>query len=550
MSIAKNQEGLAKIALEQPNKCQDNLFRYVSNPLWLTTAIDAVLTHEGSRTPGIDGITKAKVNPKKLAAELSKELKAGTYTPQSVIRKYIPKADGGQRPIGIPTMRDRAVQEVLRMVLEPIMESRFLNCSTGFRPMRRTMDAIHLTTYFSNNTSKMWWMVVGNIQGCFDNIPHRKLMGVLKQHIACKKTLRLIEVLLKAGISENGKVSTPNAGVSHGGIVSALFANIYLHELDKYWWEKYGSLTEGQKTYRRTKGFGNVQYVRHADDFLILTNGRKPFADELREEFAEVLADKLGLKLSAEKPHVVHADDGFDFLGFHIKRVHSKQSDKKITLVTPTEHNIQAFKAKVREITDRRTVGDDPVNKLRAINWVVKGWGNYYRHVNSRKTFDTLGWYVHNRIYYWLKYKHANVSAKGSIGKHVINRYLKRHKAWGQKWHVHGTWEYPMWAIKIRRYRINRPKTGNPYLEQADISLSSKAETPLEPNVWIGTSPQRQWAIARMERLESVDYRCERCGSRVNLNAHHAQPRKDGGKHTVENLVILCDTCHIQAHDG
>jgi len=258
MEIVKNQKRLASVALSKPNMAIDNIFRYISNIEWLMTATSNVLSNQGASTAGIDGITKKEYQAIEEAKRLRMELKEGSYKPAEVRRVYIPKSNGKLRPLGIPNIRDRVVQESVRMALEPIMESKFLDCSTGFRPGRRTMDAIHLYTLMGSNRVKMWWIVEGDIKGCFDNIPHKKLMGVVKQHVICKKTLLLIDKMLSAGIDDNGKRSYPNCGVPQGGVCSPLLANIYLHELDKYWHDNYGKLTESQKTKRRKDGLGNV----------------------------------------------------------------------------------------------------------------------------------------------------------------------------------------------------------------------------------------------------------------------------------------------------
>ena len=549
MLIIENQERLAKIALEQPNKRLERLFRYVSDPFWLYTAATAVVGHSGATTAGVDGVTKDTIgNLHNVAKQLSSELKAGTYQPQAVKRVYVPKANGQLRPLGIPTLRDRVVQETLRMTLEPITESHFLDCSTGFRPQRRTMDAIHLATFYMSNRVKMWWIVRGDIKGCFDHIPHDKLIGVIRQYTTCKKTVSLIRAFLKAGLCENGKISTPNCGIAQGGILSGLLVNIYLHEMDKQWWQKYGSLTAGEKNYRRVKGLGNVQYIRNADDFIILTNGQKQFAYELRQEFGEFLKTKLGLELSLEKTIVTHADDGFDFLGFHLERKFSQQSNKMITLVTPSTENITKFKDKVREMTSRERVGDDPVNKIRALNRFVIDWSSYYRHVNVSSTFNDLKRFVNERVYLWLRYKHSNVSARESVRQYVLKNYKRKHPQWGYTWQVYGTSLRPMWATKIKRYRIKWPKPRNPYLSYGSGSLIYKDESPILQHVWNGSSPQGAYAIARMQRLEMVGNKCERCASTDQLHAHHVIAKSKGGKHTVGNLVILCQQCHKQVH--
>ena len=550
MQIAKNQKQLAVRVHSQPNRAIDNVFRYISHPEWLSVAADGVLSNSGANSPGIDGMTGKEFKVVEEVKLLSAQLKDGTYKPQPVRRTTLPKANGKMRPLGIPTIRDRVVQESLRMALEPIMEGKFLNCSTGFRPSRRAMDAIHLYTYSASNRVKMFWVVEGEIQGCFDNIPHRKLMGVLKQHVACKKTLSLVWKMLKVGVENEGVIEYRNSGVLQAGICSPLFTNIYLHELDGYWWEKYGKLTEGQKSYRRTKGLGNVKLIRYADDFLITTNGTKEFAQELKAEFGGFLSDRLGLELSEEKTLVTHVDDGFDFLGFRLQRVFSKQSNKKIVLVTPSPESVTRFKRKVRELTDRSATGHDVVNKFRAINQLITGWTNYYKFVNSSDVFSELQRYVHMRIYHWLRYKHSNVSAKGSVGKYVIMKYLGRHPRTGHNcWHVYGMWLKSLTDTRMKRYRINWPENGNPYLEPENYSRLTYVESvPIKANAWTGESQQRSWAVARQERLMMVGNRCEECGSTKALDAHHVISRSDGGSNSVGNLTIRCEACHKKVH--
>lgn len=480
MQIAKVQESLARKALYQPNTRFDDLFSLVAHPYWLWVATEGILQSSSAEMAGIDGITKEHIkgDTHNYAHALAADLKAGTYKPQPVKRLCIQKADGTFRPLGLSTLRDRVVQEAIRMVLEPILESHFLNCSTGFRPGRRAMDAIHLIEYFTSNKVKMWWVVQGHIEECFDTIPHSKLKGVLEQYVQDKKLLRLLASFLVAGLLEKGNVATPNRGVSQAGMLSPLLVNAYLHEFDKIWWKRYGSLTEGQKTYRRSKGLGNVQLVRYADDFVALTNGNKTFAHELREEICEVVKE-LGVKLSDEKTAVSHLNDGFDFLGFHLQRVHSTLSNKNIVLVKPTQQNIDQFKEAVRTITARETVGDDVPNKVRALNALVRKWTDYYRFVNVYDEFSELERFVHMRMYYWLKAKHSNLSARESVGKYVLNTYLTQYTATRKTWGLHGVKLIPMTAIERKRYLIKWPKERNPYLEYGTSQMRVTDEIPV-----------------------------------------------------------------------
>lgn len=546
MIIEKMQTSLAEKAKRSPEHRFEDLYGLISDEIWLTAALDKVLHNKGANTPGVDGMTKSDIQMHQglLVSSLVKELKEHTYEPQPVRRVLIPKANGKMRPLGIPTLRDRVVQEAVRMVLEPIMESHFLDCSTGFRPNRRAMDAIHLATYYTSNKVKMWWMIEGDIEGCFDNIPHKRLLGVLRQYLKDAELLKLIQSYLAAGYVSGGKLSTPNKGVPQGGIVSPLLANIYLHEMDKYWHEHYGSLTERAKTKRRAAGLGNVQLVRYADDFLLMTNGNKAFAQDVKAEFARFFKDELGLTLSADKTHLTHLQDGLDFLGFHLERVYSKQSAKNITLVTPSVRSVKRFKDVISQITDKSTIGDDVINKFKAINMVVNGWAAYYQSINSSIAFNDLTRYVHLNVYYWLKAKHANVSSKGSVANYVLKNYLRR-DARGSLWQYHGTSVKRMYTVPRNYYRIKWPKGGNPYLEgNAVDTAAEKVPLPENESVWTGRTGQAPYATARAKKLISTGYSCEECGSGENLHAHHVQAKVDGGSHAEANIKILCLECH------
>lgn len=556
MLITKVQESLARKAQKEPGTPFKGLYRLVAHPRWLTAAAYAVLENKGANTPGPDGETRRSLdgNPAELVKQLSEELTAGVYQPGPVRRVYIPKANGKIRPLGIPNIRDRVVQEATRMVLEPILESYFLNCSTGFRPARRTMDAVHLTTGATTQSAKMWWVVEGDIKGCFDNIPHRNLMGVLKQYVGDRRFQALIGSFLAAGILEKGKVSRPNTGVPQGGIVSPLLTNMYLHEMDKHWNERYVVLNPNEKTRRRKAGLGNVRFIRYADDFVLLTNGSKEFAEQLKAEAHDVL-EKLGLELSAEKTHITHISDGIDFLGFNLKRRHSHIAGKHVTRVMPTEASIAKFKAAVRTILDRSTVNDDPYNKIRALNQLIRGWAAYYQYGNVSELFKQLGWFVHIRFYQWLRVKHSNLRSHMSVQKFVMQTYYRTYKGFGT-FGVSTASVVPMSTLVGPYYRITSwPKSGNPYLEKGHQQMVVGDPVPLpEPEqIWRGNTSQSAYALARLDRLEIAGHKCEKCGSTQGpLHADHVKPKSEGGGHSVTNLQILCSVCHQEktAHDA
>jgi len=549
MQIAKVQESLARKALYQPNTKFDDLFSLVAHPYWLWVATESVLTGSSASIPGVDGVTGDKVQRRDFAEELAESLKRGEYAPLAVRRDEVLNADGSTRPVGIATLRDRVVQEAARMVLEPILESHFLNCSVGFRPGRRAMDAIHLITRFASNQVKMWWVIQGQIEDSWNAIPHNRLQGVLRQYIADKKLLKLLTSLMHAGVMVCGKVAILDHGVWQTGILAPLLLNIYLHELDKVWWSRYGSLTEKEKTARRKEGLGNVQLMRYADAFVALTNGDKAFATSLYQEFADVV-EELGLKLS-EKSGIIHMNDGFDFLGFRIQRVHSTMSNKNMVLVKPSAHNLEGIKDALRSMTGRDTAADDVANKIRAINALIRDWTDYYRFANAQKEFAELDHFAHMRLYYWLKARHSNLSARESIKKFVLQNYLTQFTPARKTWGVHGVKLIPATSISRKRYYIRWPKERNPYLSYGETQQKVTDDVPLpdSKHIWRGHSEQSAYAIARLERLAQVGHKCEECGSSEGyLHAHHVIPQRKNGPHTVGNLRILCERCHVKTY--
>jgi len=328
IDIASKQKNLALKAKGRLNERIGSLYQNICEKEWIEQSLWNVLQNTGAKTEGIDGKVKKNyydtVNRtptsegKELVEEICRELKEITYKPQPVKRIYIPKANGKMRPIGIPTIKDRVVQEAIRMVIEPIFESDFLECSHGFRPNRNTMDAIRICYRMMNVIQKYYWVIEGDIKGCFDSIDHKILMRLIRNRIADRKLTDTIYKCLKAGYQESGQIYKPDVGTPQGGIISPLLANIFLHEFDKWWKENY-YLDQYQRTIRRKKKQGNFYLIRYADDFIILSNGTKEATMEMKDKVAKFLED-MNLELSTEKTKVTHAMDGFNFLGFHIRQ--------------------------------------------------------------------------------------------------------------------------------------------------------------------------------------------------------------------------------------
>jgi RNA-directed DNA polymerase len=541
--ITKAQHSLAVKAEHHKQHRFGHLYRLICQEEWIIQAIQTILSNKGSRTAGIDGITKEHLASEtarlELTQEIQEELREGSFRPQPSKRIYIPKPNGKNRPIGISTIKDRTVQMLLKMVLEPIYEADFLNCSNGFRPGRRTMDCIALLDSYINRRNKFYWTVEGDIRGAFDTINHQILVELVSQRIADPKILQLIEQFLKAGILENGLFNKTEIGTPQGSVCSPILSNIYLHQLDLHWWEKYGGLGRKQKEKRRQLGLGNCALIRYADDWLLLTNGGKAEAYRLRDEVHQFLQQELKLELSIEKSHITHVNDGFDFLGFHIRR-YTSANDRPKLLVTPSQKSQQRLTQKIKAMTDRKYYKDSPLLKLRAVNTVLRGWINYYRYCNAKKIAKDLDWWVNQRFGHWLVARHR-IPVRKMLAKYK-HREEDRYNL-GIPLPDGVEFLFRMSDVPITKYRSRKPD--NPYIVGETTRLS-ESETPIADHVWTGYAENEAWRELREEVLAQYNRQCVECGKPGRLDTHHQQSRKDGGQDEIQNLIPLCRTCHAK----
>ncbi|WOO98668.1 group II intron reverse transcriptase/maturase [Micrococcus terreus] len=459
VTVRRMQTKLHCWAVGVPGRRFDDLYNLVCDPAFLVVAWQRVAGNKGSRTPGVDRATVAwiasRIGVEEFLNGVREQLRARTFCPVEVRQVEIPKSSGKVRRLGIPTVTDRVVQAALKLVLEPIFEADFAPCSYGFRPNRRAQDAIAEIHHFT--TKSYHWVLEADIEACFDNIDHVALLDRVRARIGDKRVTRLVKSFLKAGVmTTTGSREATHTGTPQGGILSPLLANIALSTLDDHfitaWNEQMG--TEVQRQRRKRQGRPNFRLVRYADDFVVLVTGQREHAEQLQAEVAGVLAP-MGLRLSPEKTRVVHIDDGFDFLGFNIRRMRRRGSNKWFVYTRPSKKAIASIKARVKAMTYRATLHHDPGYLFEYLGRVLRGWANYFRHGVSKATFSAVDSYAWERITAWLRDKHK-------IGWPELRRRFCLPGTWrlavdGQR--LRGAASVPVVRYRYRGYRIPTPWT-------------------------------------------------------------------------------------------
>ena len=329
--------------------------------------------------------------------EIQRVVKNGMYESMPTLRRLIPKGDNKFRPLGIPTVKDRILQQATKNVIEQIFEMKFLDCSYGYRPDRNAQQAVkQIKNYIEQGYI---WIIDADVEKFFDSVDHKLLMRFVAEEISDGKVLSLIESWLKAGVMNKGKQEETPVGTPQGGVISPLLANIYLHEMDK-----------------QVANIDSIRLVRYADDFVILCKTKEE-AERTMKQVKEILT-WLKLRLNKTKTKIANVNiESFEFLGFKLKRSGGK------VIVTPGKKAIKKFKETIRRVTWRR----QPVKSegmVGRLNSVIRGWGNYFKIGNVKRLFERLDGWIRTRVRMFIE-KRKSRYANARIPNYVLKSEYK-----------------------------------------------------------------------------------------------------------------------------
>lgn len=483
-------------------------------------AVKRVTENGGKKTAGVDGETW---NTPKRKWQAIQTLRQRGYRPRPLRRVYIPKSSdpAKKRPLGIPTMRDRAMQALYLLALEPIAETNGDPHSYGFRQERSCHDAIEQCFKVLTSRGRAEWVMEGDIKACFDTISHDWLIA----NIPMEKPI--LRKWLQAGYMEGGQLFPSEAGTPQGGIISPVLANMTLDGLESELRKMYPRDTRHS---RRAK----VNLVRYADDFIITGSTPELLENEIKPVVEKFLQER-GLMLSAEKTSVTHINDGFDFLGENIRKYNGK------VLIKPSKRNILKFIGRVRKIiSDNRHI---PAGQLIAmLNPILRGWAMYHRHVVSKAIFYSLHHHIIISLLRWAAWRHRSKGAYWRVRKYFKRVGFDRWVFFG----YHGGKEHQLFNIgklPIKRHVAVRA-TANPF----DPTWEEYFEKRLGQKM-AETYAGRKHLLSLWREQSGICPICQlKITTETGWHNHHIVERITGGSDNLDNRVLLHPNCHRLVH--
>lgn len=484
-------------------------------------AIRRVTENRGKNTAGVDGETW---NTPDLKWEAVNRLSRKGYQPKPLRRVYIPKANGKRRPLGIPTMLDRAMQALYLLALEPVSETTADRNSYGFRPHRSCADAIEQCFVNLSRKSSSQWVLEGDIKGCFDFISHDWLLS----NIPMDKGI--LRKWLKSGFMESGKFNATEAGTPQGGIISPVLANMALDGLEAVLEAHFGK--KNTKASYKTK----VNYVRYADDFIITGISKELLVEEVLPIVEAFMAER-GLQLSGEKTLITHIEDGFDFLGQNLRKYRGKM------IVKPSKANVKTFLRDIRDyLNSHKTAPAATV--IRDLNPKIRGWCNYHRFICASDTFKYVDYRIWKMLWQWCRRVHSNRRKRWIKAKYF--------KTVGQR-----NWVFS--APDSKGGDFYRLLSASSFKVEKHVKIKARANCYLpEDEQYFESLMVKRWkkTVAGNDRLIKLAKRqlckCAVCHQTFQKDdvwdVHHIVRRIDGGSDKLGNLLIVHQNCHRQLH--